>query len=403
VKLAAVVVFLAPFGSAPAAAEPLRLRADALATTSSPAGLLVLEGRGDVKDEVDAEAVVWMAGDSELGESSGDVLVAVVHAHSANNRVRGTLGRFVSTLGAVRPVHVDGGAARFRLPRRFDLEVVAGIPVLPADGVMSSMSTGRTWGWYAGGRASRRLGEWGAVGLAFAERRDDGDVSSEELGLDAGFTLSKRDDLGARVAFDLVNPGIGEATITASRRIKTLRTDVYATHREASHLLPATSLFSVLGDVPSEKGGVVATWRAAPRLDLSGDAGVRYVDAVGAEFTGRARLRLDDRGTSSIIGELRRAGVGDDAWTGVRGAARLALPHQLTLATELELVIRDTESDVTLQGRGRVWPWGLVAVAGERGGWQGAIALEAASTPEYSRRVDILASLSRRWGVGGKR
>ncbi len=394
-KLAAALLVAS---SVPAAADPLRLRADALASTSSPAGLLVLEGRGGVEDDLAAEAVVWMAGARELDDSGGDVLVAVVHGHSANNRVRGTLGRFVSTLGAVRPVHVDGGALKLRLPQRFDLEVIAGVPVLPADGVMTSMAT-RSWDWYAGARASRRLGEWGAVGAAIAERRDDNETASKELGLDAGFTLSKRDDLGARIAFDLVNPGVGEATITGSHRTKALRLDVYASHREASHLLPATSLFSVLGDVPSEKGGVLATWRAAPRLDLTADVGARYVDEVGAELAGRARLRLDDRGTSSLLGELRRSGVGDDAWTGVRGAARIALPRKLTLATELELVVRDHESDVTMRDRGRVWPWGLVAVAGERGVWQGAIALEAASTPEYSRRVDIIGSLSRRWGA----
>jgi hypothetical protein len=384
-----------------AAADPLRLRADALATTNSPAGLLVLEADGPVKGDVDAEAVVWMAGVHELGDSTGDVLVAVVHGRTANNRAAGQLGRFVSSLGATRPTHVDGGQLRLRLPKRFDLELVAGIPVLPAgdstEPLDGRMTTARAWDWYAGARASRRLGEWGAIGVALAERRDDHEVVSQELGLDAGFTLGKRDDLGARLAYDLANPGVAEATVTASHRMGTLRTDLYASERAASHLLPATSLFSVLGDVPSERAGVLATWRAAPRLDLIADVGARYVDEVGAELTGRARLRLDERGTSALTGEVRRSGVGEDAWTGLRGAARIGLSKQLTLATELELVIRDRESTTSIS-RGTVWPWGLVALSCDRGAWSAAIAGEASSTPEYARRFDVLGQLSRRWG-----
>ncbi len=391
-----------------AQADPLRLRADALATTASPAGLLVLEADGEVRDDVEAEAVVWMGGSRELGDPSGDVLVAVVHARTENNRANGKLGRFVTALGAMRPTHVDGGELHLRLPNRFDLAVVAGIPVIPAgdatDSLYDRTMSARSWDWYAGARASRRIGEWGAVGVAFAERRETGVLASEELGADAGFTITKNDDVGGRIAFDLANPGVAEATVTASHRHKSLRTDAYVTHREASHLLPATSLFSVLGDVPSERAGVLATWRAFPRLDLIADLGARYVDELGAEVVGRARLRLDDKGKSALTGELRHSGVGNDAWTGLRGAARIAMPYDLMLATELELVVRDTgNDDMTLRDRGRVFPWALVAVSGKRGDWQGAIAAEASATPEYTRRLDVLFQLSRLFDVGGKR
>jgi hypothetical protein len=380
-----------------ARAEPLRLRADALATSASPAGLLVLEADGDLSEGTLAEAVVWMAGVRELGDTSGDVLVATVHGKTENGRASGRLGRFVSTLGALRPLHLDGGMGRVRLPKRFDLELVAGMPVLPATTtgeLMSSIATERSWDWYVGGRASRRLGEWGAIGAGYAQRRDLGRKASEELGVDAGFTLGKRSDLGARLSYDLANPGVGEATVTASHRRGALRTDVYAIHRAASHLVPATSLFSVIGDVASQRAGFLATWKAAPRLDLVADVGARYVDELGAELIGRARLRLDDRGTSALTGELRRSGVGADEWTGLRGAARIALPRRLVLATELELVIQDQN-----HGRGSVWPWGLVALAGDRGPWQAALAIEASATPEFSRRFDVLGQLSRRWGT----
>ena len=376
--------------AASAGAEPLRLRADALASTSSPAGLLVLDADSALRAGVSAEAVVWMAGSRELDDgASGDVLVIAVHARAG--RASAELGRFVSTLGALRPVHVDGGALTLRLPARFALEAVAGVPVTPG---IDQMAT-RSWDWVAGARASRRLGDWGSVGLAYAQRRDAGMLVNEEVGVDAGAAFDKRSDAAARIAYDVANPGIAEAALTASYRKGALRTELYGVHRAASHLLPATSLFTVLGDVPSQRAGAVLTWRAAPRLDLIADAAARYVDPdVGAELVGRARLRLDARGTSLVSGELRRSGVGDDAWTGARLAARVALPHALVASSELELVMPDRDG-----GRGAVWPWGLVALARDAGAWQAAVAVEASASAEYAHRVDVLGTLGRRWGV----
>lgn len=384
------VVAVLACAAAPAAADPLRLRADALATTQSPAGLLVLEGDGEATDRLHAEAVVWMAGERTPGEDiSGDVLVIAVRGQTRSGRLGGRVGRFVSTMGALRPVHVDGGAVRVRLPHRFDVEAVAGIPVLP------DSFTERSWDWVAGARVARRIGDYGSVGVAYAHRREEGRLSSEEVGVDAGAALTKRHDAGARFAYDLANRGIAEVALTTSYRRKAVRTELYAIHRDASHLLPATSLFSVIGDVPSQRAGTVVTWRAAPRLDVSGDLGVRYVDPDAApELAGRARLRLDERGKSSIGGELRRSGVGDDAWTGARGVGRFALPYALTLSTELELVRPDTD-----RGTGSIWPWALAALGWERGPWQAALAVEASSSPEYTRRLDVLAQLGRRWEV----
>jgi hypothetical protein len=374
----------------PAAADPLRLRADALAGTTSPAGLLVLDTNGALRPGMSAEAVVWLAGARTPGEdTSGDVLVVAVRGQTRSGRVAVRAGRFVSSLGAVRPTHVDGGALRLRLPRRFDVEAVAGMPVEPG------LEAGRAWDWLAGARVARRLGDSGSAGIAYLQRRDAGRLALEELGADAGLALTARSDVGARAAYDLANPGLAEAALTASYRRRALRTEVYAIHRAASHLLPATSLFSVLGDVPSERAGTVLTWRAAPRLDAIAELGARRVDDdLGPELALRARLRLDDRGTSVLGGELRRSGVADDAWTGARATARIGLPRALSVSTELELVAPDQD-----RGRGAVWPWGLAALGWERAGWQAALAVEASASPEYRHRVDVLGQLGRRWGV----
>lgn len=377
-KLAPALVLV--LASATAVADPLRLRADALASAQSPAGLLVLEAEGS-----QAEAVVWMASATE-DESNGDVLVAAVRAE--RGRASARLGRFVSTLGALRATHVDGAALRLRLPYRVDVEGIAGVPVMPG------LGTSRSWDWVTGGRMSRQIGDGGSIGIAYAQRRDEGRLANEELGVDAGFALGKRADVGARAAYDLANPGIAEIALTASYRRKALRIELYATHREASHLLPATSLFSVIGDVPAQRAGTVLTWKAAPRLDVIADLGARRVDDdFGAELAGRARLRLDDRGTSALGIEVRRSGVADEMWTGVRGLARISLGRGFVASSELELVIPDED-----RMRGDIWPWALGALAWERGHWQAAVAAEASASPAYARRVDVLAQLARRWG-----
>lgn len=376
--------------AAPAGADPLRLRADALASSASPAGLLVLEADGTPRAGLSAEAVVWVAGARTPGEDAGgDVLVIAVRGRSKDGRAGAQLGRFVSMLGALRPVHVDGGSLRLRLPHRLDVEAVAGMPVPP-----TGLGNGRSWDWMVGGRVARRLGDYGSVGIAYGHRRDAGRLVTEELGVDAGAAIDKRHDIGARAAYDLVNPGLAELGITGSRKKGALRTELYARHRSAAHLLPATSLFSVIGDVPAQRAGAIVTWRAAPRLDVTADVAARRVDDdYGEELIGRARLRLDDRGVSSLTGELRRAG-GDLGWTGARGAARIKLPYELVFSTELELVIPDDD-----RGRGTVWPWALAALSWESGEWTAAVAVEASSSAEYRHRVDALVQLARRWSI----
>ncbi len=375
-------------------ADPLQLRGDALATTQSPAGLLMLQADGKASSTMSAEAVVWTAGDNLPGEHVADVLVIALRARTADGMASTQVGRFVAILGAIRPLHIDGAAGRLRLPHQLVAEAFAGVPVL------AGLGTGRSWDWAVGGRVARQLGDYGSVGIAMMEQRDSGRLATEEVGLDAGFALGKRDDLGARLAYDLANPAIADAQLTASHRMKALRFDAYAGYRASSHLLPATSLFTVLGDIPAERGGGRVAWRAAPRLEVSADAGLRRVNRdLSPSITARARLALDDTHKSALTGEVRRDGASDDPWTGLHGAARIALPCSLTASTELELVIPDSPRDPGGRYRGRAWPWGIAALGWDRGDWHAAIAVEASASPEDRHRVDGLVSLGRQWGI----
>src|SRR5439155_25576122 len=123
-------------------------------------------------------------------DARADVLVMVLRAQTADGRVSARVGRFVAAIGALRPVQLDGAAARLRLPLQLDVEGVAGIPVAPG------LMTTRTWSWVAGGRLARRIGEGGSIGVAYTQQRDDGRLAVEEAAVDAGLALGRRDDLG---------------------------------------------------------------------------------------------------------------------------------------------------------------------------------------------------------------
>ena len=375
--------------AATAQADPIRLRADALATTQSPAGLLILDGSSSAAEQYSAEAIVWTAGDTQPGEKHGDVLVIALHARTKDGKASARAGRFVATLGALRPVHVDGVSGRVRLPYYIDAEAYGGVPVLP--GLMTS----RSWDWVVGGRVARRLGDAGSVGLAYMEMRDDGRLATEEVGADVGYALDKHSDVGARAAYDVANPGLAEVTGSGGTRGQGWRGELYGSYRESSHLLPATSLFTVLGDLSSERAGALVTWQAAPRLQVISDLGARYVDTMFVPAVAlRGRLALDDLGHGTLTGELRRDGAADDPWTGARAALRVPVTKSLTASSELELVIPDDA-----RGRGRAWPWALAALGWKQGPWNAAIAGEASASPEDRRRLDVLFTLGRQWGV----
>src|SRR3954469_25825841 len=99
---------LGAFHSQSVAADPLRMRAEALAEARAPAGLIVLQGQDRKYPWIEAEALVWAGARSEL---TGDVLVMTLRLREPHGfgELRG--GRFVFASGAIRPVQIDGVSA----------------------------------------------------------------------------------------------------------------------------------------------------------------------------------------------------------------------------------------------------------------------------------------------------
>jgi len=385
--LGAATMASACLASMRAEAQPLRLRADAYAEARAPAGLVVLEGEGrgsgtsGQRPWLDAEGLVWAGARTD---PTADVLVLSLRVREPHGygELRG--GRFVFATGAIRPVQIDGASALGRVPWGGTIEAACGVPVTPAFGA-------RAYDWVAAGRAAQAIGPRAVIGVSYVQQRTHGEVAREEVGADVAAAPAKWADFAARGAYDVTSPGIAEAMLSAAARASSLRLEAFASHRSPSRLLPATSLFSVLGDFPSQMIGSTLRWEAAPRLDLlATGAGQAVGGAIGGNAWVRALLRLDDRGDGRLGLELRRQDVSTARWTGVRGIASHPLGAGFRLSSEIEIAAPDAP-----RGRGIVWPWGLLAIAWRRGGWEAAGAVEAASTPQHRYEIDALVRLSR--------
>lgn len=376
---------------ATASAEPLRLRADAFSSAEPMTGFLVLQGRDKMRPWLDLEALVWAGGSDQtkgnVEELSGDALVAAVRLRDPKGRGTARLGRFVLVSGAMRPVHLDGAQVVVRSRRGPALELFGGIPVVPR----GSIDRDRSYDWLVGARTSWVREDWGAAGLSFFERREGGALSDLEAGIDVTAIPVPWLDLTLTAAYDLLHPGLSDARLAMAGRRGPVRGETYLIRRSPSRLLPATSIFSVLGDVPSDEVGGSARWRLAPRLDVFGAAALREVDGDPSwHLTLRTTLRLDDRGRGALSIEGRRLG---QAWTGARAAARVPLGEKLMATSELEIVFPSEPA-----GRGDIWPWGLVGLTWQpHRSWELAAAIEGSASTQHERQVTAIGRATRRW------
>jgi hypothetical protein len=378
---------------APAAwTEPIRLRADAYAQATPPVGLLVLQGEDRSRRWIDAEALAWTGARPEsIGASTsatGDVLSLTVRLRDPEGRGELRAGRFLAGSGAVRPLHLDGVSAIGRTRFGASMEIFAGVPVVARFGE-------RSYDWALGGRVAQSFAQRATVGAAYVQRRDYGRLADEEIGADFAAAPARWLDFAGRSAVDLTSRGVSDAMGSVAARSGDFRVELFGGYRSPARLLPATSLFSVLGDIPSTRTGGTLSWRAAPRLDVLAIAtGQLVAGYIGADVTARALLRTDDEGIGNVGIELRRHDQREARWTGARALAGVPVWRRIVRTSmEFELVVPDDP-----RGRGDVWPWGLIAVSWRAPyGIDVAAAAEASATPAVRREITALARVSWSW------
>jgi hypothetical protein len=359
-------------------ADPLRLRGDALAETqgsSSPTGLIVLQGEDAPRSWVGVEGLVWAGARSST--VTGDVLVLAVRVREPHGYAEARAGRFVLATGAVHPVQIDGVHLIARAPWGSTVETFGGLPVVPRFGT-------RSYDWLAGGRVAETVANAATLGFSYVQRREDGEISNEEVGVDLAAAPVRWLDVAAFGAYDVTSPGLAEARASAAVRWTDWRVELFGSQLSPGRLLPAQTL------------GATVRWRAAPRLDLlASGAGQDVAAGVGGNGWVRATLRLDDRGAGSLGLEVRRVDVPGAEWTGVRAIGALPLGKGFRYSSEIEIVGPDNPD-----GRGAAWPWGLSALTWRsHSGWEVAGALEASSTPLQRYEADALLRLT--YALGG--
>lgn len=373
-----------------AVADPLRLRADALVQSQSPApvGLVVLQGEDQVKPWIDAEAVTWV-GASRDPNVVGDVLSLSVRLRDLKSGSEARFGRMLVTSGAVRPLQLDGVRAIGRAPWGTSLEAFGGFPVVRGFDYRAVEIAG-------GGRVAQAFGDTAIVGAAYLHRRRDGNLFDEEAGADATFMPARWLSAAGRWSWDVTSSGTSEALASVSAHAGDARAELFATYRSPSRILPATSLFSVLGNVPATTVGGTGRYRMFPRLELVAGGGAQtQSDVFGGNGFARATLALDDTFDGIVGLESRRTSFGESRWTGVRFVGSKPLPKGFRISTELELVVPDRP-----KGRGAVWPWMLGAIGYRPApAWDLAVAVEAASGPENRAEANVLLRASHNFGV----
>ncbi len=339
-----------------ASAQRGHMRVDVLGGTQPDTGLVVLE-RAERSDYVDLDALVWSGirptgGYGEVrpdmdGDPDVEVVVLSVRARAPEGLGEARLGRFVLSTGAVRPVHVDGAHVVVRVPDGTTFEPFAGVPVETASGP-------RRYAWLAGGRVSHAFGDVATLGASFYSRRDDGAASDREIGVDLAIAPAAWLDVAGAASLDLIDVGLADVNVSAAARVAPLRIEAFLRRRSPARILPASSIFTVLGDVPATNVGSTVRWDAAPRLDVWA-TGAMFVSSedVGWQGSLKAALALDDEAAGSVICELRRQDYLDAAFVGARVAVWApVIDDVLDLAGEIELVRPDEPRQ-----RGSVWPW----------------------------------------------
>lgn len=343
----------------------------------------MLHGEDRLAPGVDAETVTWL-GVRDTQGPAGDVLTLSIRLRDVSTGSEVRAGRLLVSMGAVRPIHIDGARGLVRVFGGTTVEAFGGFPV-------ARRFEYDTFDWATGGRIGQSISDIFAVGASYLQRRSDGRPADEEVGADLMFTPKPWLNAVGRAAYDLESRGITDVLASVGVHDKDVRGELFTTYRSPGRMLPSTSLFSVLGDFSSTNIGGTGRWRAFPRLELvaTGSAQVQASD-VGGQGLGRATLALDDDWDGTLGVEGRRVEVGHARWSGARLIAGVPVSRRVRVSTELELVVPDHPGT-----RPRLWPWALAAVSYKIGkAWDVAAGVEASSGPEDRSTLAGLARLS---------
>ncbi|HKP62600.1 MAG TPA: hypothetical protein VJV78_37955 [Polyangiales bacterium] len=378
--LSLVLLLQRPSHAAAQAGAYIPTSADLLLQGRPAEGLLILRSGYRNSPYVDVDALVFVGATTEAWE--GDVLAVSVLIREPHGFGQARLGRFIVGTGAVGPVQIDGAELVLRAFSGSHLSVFAGLPVMPEFGP-------RDYDWLVGGRVGQQLiSDRLGLGISYLHRRDQGQLDAEELGADAALEATSWLSFNAIGAWSLIADGLAELRGAALLHDDGWQVELFGVRRVAARLLPATSLFSVIGAAASSSGGAEVSWRAFPRLQFGGTLALEGLDdELGYRAALRSTLSLTDSGPGQIGVEVIRRKLADEGFIGGAIRAQVPIAEVVQANASAELVAADDPRE-----RGKLWPWlRLGASWTPSARWLVAAAVGLRATPEYER--DIYAML----------
>jgi hypothetical protein len=350
--------------------------ADLLLQGRPAEGLLVLRSGYRNSPYVDVDALVFVGATTDAWQ--GDVLSVSVLVREPHGLGQARIGRFIVGTGAVGPVQIDGGELTLRPWSGSHVSAFAGLPVVPEFGP-------RKYDWLAGGRVGQQLFEDRlGLGISYLHRRDAGEIDAEELGADLALQAAPWLSFNAIGSWSLIADSLAELRGAALLHEQAWQLELFGTRRIAALLLPATSLFSVIGAAASSTGGAEVSWRAFPRLQVGGTLALEGLDdELGYRAALRTTLSLADSGPGQIGVEAIRRKLAEEGFIG--GAVRVQVPigDVVQAHASAELVAADEPRD-----RGKLWPWLRMGASWTPSAqWLFAAAVGLRATPEYQRDV----------------
>lgn len=379
--LAWIACSLVPTGTRAEANAYVPVQSDLLLQGRPAEGLLILRSGYRNSSWLDVDALVFVGANER--EATGDVLAISLGIREPHGYGHARLGRFLLSTGAVRPVQIDGASLLARPWRSSSIELFGGVPVLPE-------FAPRNYDWLVGGRAAQRLFERLTLGASYLHRRHAGELDGEELGADVSLMASDVFSVSGLGSWDLISHGLAELRLAAALHTRRLELELHGSRRIAARLLPATSLFSVISNVPSTELGAALTWHLFPRLDLASNAAALGLDGrAGYRAALRVRLRLSDEAGGEITAEGLRQHLGDEGYTG--GSLRVQAPvvPWLRPHASIEVVAADHP-----RARGTLWPWARVGASYTHGAWLVSAAAAFRATPQYRGELQGLLRIA---------
>lgn len=304
------------------------------------------------RDSVDIELGAWAAvvpiGARADRPGDGDVQTAWISYRRGPVSLR--LGRQHVAGGAARYSRFDGADLEGNLGSGFTAVAYGGTTVLPRwnarpgyhvlggdaidllDEPGALSRPGRSGHWLAGGRVEWLYGGY-AANVSFHEQHEMTGLSRRTAGADGRAELGADTRAGGHVLFELDAGRASDARLwVGAVPADTLDVEGELRHVEPALLLSRQSVLSVFSTEGYDEAGVLASWRALPRLTVDGAAYV-YLYGEGrpggrSEIGGRVTAGRERR-TVVRLNHTRLQGPGG-GYHALRAALSLPLTWTLT-------------------------------------------------------------------------